>query len=68
MNQELLTKEQLRARLNLPSVRKIDDMMKRRMIPFLKWGSRTVRFDWPKVQAALEKFEHKAVSEKITLQ
>jgi hypothetical protein len=60
----LLTKEQLRDRLNLPSTRKIDYMMKKRMIPFLKWGPKTVRFDWVKVQAALEKFEHKAVGQK----
>jgi hypothetical protein len=60
----LLTKEQLRQRLNLPSTRKIDDMMKKRMIPFLKWGAKTVRFDWVKVQAALEKFESKAVGQK----
>lgn len=66
--ENFLTKEQLRVRLNLPSIRKIDDMMKRRMIPFLKWGSRTVRFDWEKVQAALAKFESKALGEKITLQ
>ena len=59
-----LTKEQLRLRLNLPSTRKIDDMMKRRMIPYLKWGAKTVRFDWLKVQAALEKFELKAVGQK----
>jgi len=64
VHEDLLTKEQLRQRLNLPSTRKIDDMMKRRMIPFLKWGSKTVRFDWLKVQAALEKFEHKAVGQK----
>jgi len=62
--ENFLTKEQLRERLNLPSVRKIDDMMKRRMIPFLKWGSRTVRFDWPKVQAALQQFERKAAGQK----
>ena len=61
---ELLTKEELRQRLNLPSTRKIDDMMKKRMIPYLKWGAKTVRFDWLKVQAALEKFELKAIGQK----
>lgn len=60
----MLTKEELRQRLNLPSTRKIDDMMKKRMIPYLKWGAKTVRFDWLKVQAALEKFELKAVGQK----
>ena len=60
-NDRFLTKEQLRQRLNLPSTRKIDYMMKLRMIPFLKWGSKTVRFEWDKVAAALAKFEYKAV-------
>ena len=59
-----LTKEQLRQRLNLPSTRMIDGMMKKRMIPYLKWGSKTVRFDFEKVTAALEKFELKAVGQK----
>ena len=54
----------LRQRLNLPSTRMVDVMMKKRMIPYLKWGSKTVRFDWLKVQAALEKFELKAVGQK----
>lgn len=61
---ELLTKEELRQRLNLPSTRMVDVMMKKRMIPYLKWGAKTVRFDWLKVQAALEKFELKAVGQK----
>lgn len=61
---DYLTKEQLRERLNLPSIRKIDDMMKRRMIPFHKWGSKTVRFDYEKVREALDKFESKSVDQK----
>ena len=60
---ELLTKEQLRKRLNLESVRKVEEMMKARMIPYLKLGHKTVRFDWPKVQEALAKFECKAVGQ-----
>ncbi len=62
--EDYLTKEQLREKLNLPSTRKIDYMMKRRMIPFLKWGTKTVRFDWNKVKDALEKFEYKAIGQK----
>jgi hypothetical protein len=54
---EYLTKEELRKFLNLPSIRKIDQMMARRMIPFLRWGSKTVRFEADKVKAALAKFE-----------
>ncbi len=62
--QEFLTKEELRIRLNLPSTRMIDEMMKRRMIPFLRWGAKTIRFDYAKVKASLERFEHKAVGQK----
>jgi hypothetical protein len=61
---KLLTKEKLREALNLPSTRKIDYMMKKHMIPFYKWGPKTVRFDLAKVMAALEKFEYKAVGRK----
>ena len=63
-NEDFLTKEQLRDRLNLPSTRKVDDMMKKRMIPFHKWGPKTVRFDYEKVKTALDKFERKAVGQK----
>ena len=61
---DCLTKEELRERLNLPSTRKIDYMMKSRMIPYQKWGAKTIRFDLKKVMEALEKFEHKAIGQK----
>jgi hypothetical protein len=59
-----LTKEQLRDRLNLPNTRMVDELMRKRKIPFLKLGHRTTRFDFPKVMAAAEKFEFKAVGQK----
>ena len=61
---DFLTKEQLKERLNLPSTRMVDEMMKKRMIPFQKPGHGTIRFNWEKVKAALDKFEHKAVGQK----
>ncbi|WP_348543731.1 hypothetical protein [Chthoniobacter sp.] len=61
---DLLTKKQLKIRLNLPSERMVEEMMKKRMIPFLKLGHRTIRFEWSKVQEAIAKFEHKAVGQK----
>ena len=63
-NVELLTKEQLRERLNLPSTRMVDELMRKRKIPYLKLGAKTVRFDYAKVLAALEKFEIKEVGRK----
>lgn len=60
----LLTKEQLRAKLNLASTRMVDQLVKKRKIPSLKLGYRTIRFDWGKVQAALEKLEIKEVGRK----
>jgi hypothetical protein len=39
----------------------IDELMKRRKIPFVRLGHRTVRFSWERVQAALSKFEHRAM-------
>ena len=63
-NPELLTKEELREKLNLPSTRMIDQMMRRRKIPYIKLGYRTVRFDYAKVLMALEKLEYKAVGQR----
>ena len=59
-----LTKEQLREKLNLPSTRMVDELMRRKKIPYLKLGAKTVRFEWEKVKAAIEKFEYKAVGQK----
>lgn len=58
---DFLTKEELRDRLNLPSTRKVEEMMKARMIPFMRLGHKTVRFNWTKVQHALNCYECKAV-------
>jgi hypothetical protein len=54
-----LDKEQLRKRLSLPSKRGVDELMRTKRIPFLRLGHRTVRFDWPKVEKALARFEVK---------
>jgi hypothetical protein len=64
MSLQLLTKEQLREALNLPSTRMVDELVRRRKIPVLRLGYRTVRFDLAKVQAALEKLELKAIGQK----
>jgi hypothetical protein len=56
-----LDKEQLRVLLNLPSTRMVDELMRKKKIPFLKLGHKTIRFEWKKVNAALEKFECRAV-------
>jgi len=52
-----LNKEQLREKLNLVSTRNVDELMRTKRIPFLRLGHRTVRFDWPKVEKALTRFE-----------
>jgi hypothetical protein len=64
MSLQLLTKEQLRDALNLPSTRMVDELVRRRKIPVLRLGYRTLRFDLAKVQAALEKLELKAIGQK----
>ena len=60
-NLELLTKEQLRERLNVPHVRIIEEMTRKKKLPVCRLGYRTLRYDWIKVQAALEKLTVKAV-------
>lgn len=57
--QRFLDKEGLRAKLNLVSTRQVDELMQNKRIPFLRLGHRTVRFDWPKVEKALARFEVK---------
>jgi hypothetical protein len=42
----------------------VDELVRKRKIPYLRLGHRTLRFDWPKVQAALERFEVKEVGRK----
>jgi hypothetical protein len=61
---ELIDKEELRRRLNLPSVRMVEELMRKRKIPFLRLGYRTVRFSWVKVLAALQALEHRAIGDK----
>jgi hypothetical protein len=38
-------------------------MMRRRKIPFIALGHRTVRFHWPSVEKAIGKLEHKAIGQ-----
>jgi hypothetical protein len=45
------------------SVRKIDDLMARRAIPFFKLPGRLVRFDVAKVKDALARFEVRAAGD-----
>ena len=60
-SQPLIGKEELARRLGVPSTKFIDAAVRRKIIPVLKLGRRTVRFDWPKVQKALERLEIKAL-------
>jgi excisionase family DNA binding protein len=54
-NAELLTPEQTARKLNI-SRRCLGNWTRSRVIPMVKIG-RVCRFDFPKVKAALEKFE-----------
>jgi arsenate reductase-like glutaredoxin family protein len=58
---EPIDKEELRRRLDLPSIRMLEELMRKRKIPFIRLGHRNVRFSWPKVLAALSAFEYRAV-------
>ena len=58
---KLLTKEELRAELNLRSTRGVEQLIKCRKIPVIRIGHRTVRFSLPQVLAALEKLTVRAV-------
>ncbi|MHA3774789.1 hypothetical protein ACXR0O_24980 [Verrucomicrobiota bacterium sgz303538] len=60
-DETLLTKEQLRERLNLESTRMISQLVSRRKIPVIRLGHRTVRFHLPSVLAALARLEIKEI-------
>ena len=59
-DQYLLNKKELAERLGL-KVRGIEALVAQRKIPVLKISGRCVRFSWPRVLAALQKFELKPV-------
>jgi len=59
--EKLLTKQELAARLDLTK-RGIESLVKARRIPCLRITNKIVRFDWPRVQAALAGYEVKAIS------
>lgn len=60
-SEHLLDKEGLRQKLNLPSTRGVDELVRRRAIPVIVLGHRTRRFSWPAVQAAIAKLTINAV-------
>ncbi|MGA3169562.1 MAG: hypothetical protein ABSE62_00970 [Chthoniobacteraceae bacterium] len=62
--QDYLNKLELAERLGLTR-RGVEELMRRRKIPFLTLGHRTVRFFWPAVERALAKFEHRAIGQEV---
>jgi hypothetical protein len=62
--ERLLNKEEIRQRLNLISLRGVDELVRRRKIPYLRLGHRTLRFSWPAVEAALARLTIKEVGGK----
>jgi hypothetical protein len=61
MNENLLTKAELAEKLGL-TIRGVECLMAKKKIPVLRISSRCVRFCLPKVEAALDAYEVKAVS------
>lgn len=57
----LLNKSELRYALGLPSTRSIDQLVRKRKIPFIRLGHRTLRFNLADVEAALKKLTIKEV-------
>lgn len=53
---ELITKNELQKRLRCSRFL-IEDLTRQGLIPYLKLGYRSLRYDWPKVQEALRKLE-----------
>lgn len=59
--ESLLTKEQVRVLLGLPSTRGVDELVRRRAIPIVVLGHRTRRFSWPAVLHAIEKLTIRSI-------
>ena len=59
--ERLLTKREVAQMLNLPSTRSIDELVRRRALPVIRFGWRTIRFSPRAVEAALEKLTVKAM-------
>jgi hypothetical protein len=62
MTEHLLTKDEVAERLGL--TRRVECLAAARKIPVMRISRRVVRFDWPKVQAALSRFEVEAIGAK----
>ena len=60
-HEDIIDKEELRRRLSLSSVRMVEEMMRKRKIPFMRLGHRTIRFSWSRVLLAVQRLEYRAV-------
>ena len=58
---ELIGKQELARRIGAKSTKLVDSLVQRRLIPVLRFGHRTVRYDWTKVQESLSRLEVAAV-------
>ena len=61
-SRDYLNKLELAERLGITR-RNVEEMMRRRKIPFIALGHRTVGFFWPAVEKALGRLEHKAIGQ-----
>ena len=59
---ELLTAEELAKALPLPSANSVNNLRRKRVLPALKLGYRTFRYDLERCRAAISKREIKAIS------
>jgi excisionase family DNA binding protein len=61
-SKDYLNKLELAERLGITR-HGVEELMRRRKIPFLTLGHRTVRFYWPAVERALCRLEHRAIGQ-----
>ena len=55
MRSDLIDKEELRKRLGLKTIYAVDWLIRRKRIPFIKLGYRTIRFNWDRVEKTLSR-------------
>lgn len=59
--ERLLTKRELARKLNLPSTRSIDELVRRKALPVIRFGWRTLRFSPRAIELAIEKLTVRSI-------
>lgn len=60
LSEPLITKAEVARRLGLPEIG-VKNLVRRRVIPVIRLGHRTVRFRWSEVEAAVDRYRQREI-------